>query len=178
MAFVVALGGCATPSATSQYKNALKTYSDTSWPESGLTVSLPQYWRTSAEIAGKYDRTQEKEFFEMMSLEATKKEVGAPSQYDQLEARFRGGDQSVWGTAVPYFINLTAENNCSSFGYAKGTGDYNKCVFDLRMRLTDRRVQSDIAVMQMMMANRPAPPRLPTQTTCTTNGNQTNCATR
>jgi len=169
------LYGCAHTTPLDKYQKEIDAYGNVTWDGNKITVPLPEFWFKMAEIAKRNNRPAEAELFMMLHLEASKMERGDANQYVALADRYIAGDAELFNDAERYFINISAQKNCLSFGYAARSSDYNKCVFDVSQKILDRKIQAELMMLQLMNSTRLPPVSLPTQTKCTTSGNQTSC---
>lgn len=184
---LIVIAGCASPAKLNDaaFDREMSEYGKSVPTDAAGKVLLENelYFNNLLSIAIKYDKSQFADLFRMMSTEAYMKRKGQPNIYDSLEKRWDAADPKLFVEAEKYKWNALAVGKCSSFGYASGSGDFNKCVYEIKLQMLKMQIQQEQFLMQL---TKPAPiyiPERPKTTTCQTtydsfSGQQTTCQQR
>lgn len=178
----IVICGCATPLEIQQkaFFKEQADYGTTVTDAAGnLTVQGDEYYGRLADIARKFNQRDHVQLYELIRDEASKQQRGLPNNFDRLKERMAASDITLFNDAAAYALNNNASQKCASFGYTVGSGDFNKCVYDIKVKFVQLQMQQDQLIMQL---STPAPlyvPAQPKRTTCQTTtsytGLQTTC---
>lgn len=161
----LAISACSTPMERefNSFKGDLVSYQKSISDGKGkVTVPDSVFYNETLAIAIHHKQSGYEKVFRMLKFEAIKKQIGVPNRFDELEKKLTNKDQSMFDDAEVYEVNMNARDKCNEFGYKENTPDFNKCVYDYKLKYISLQIQQQQLMMQMMPP--PTPLIIPKQT--------------